>query len=82
MKAIEITQYGGPDVLKPAERPMPEPGAGEVLIRVRAAGVNRPDVFQRTGNYPVPPGLPIFRAWKWPAKSLAAIWRTPITGTA
>ncbi|WP_197386556.1 NAD(P)H-quinone oxidoreductase [Ralstonia pseudosolanacearum] len=56
MRAIEITQYGGPDVLKPAERPMPEPKAGEVLIRVRAAGVNRPDVFQRTGNYPVPPG--------------------------
>lgn len=38
MRAIEITQYGGPDVLKPAERPMPEPKAGEVLIRVRAAG--------------------------------------------
>lgn len=56
MRAIEITQYGGPDVLKPTERPMPEPKAGEVLIRVRAAGVNRPDVFQRTGNYPVPPG--------------------------
>nr|CCA81991.1 hypothetical protein BDB_180031 [blood disease bacterium R229] len=56
MKAIEIAQYGGPEVLKPTERPMPEPKAGEVLIRVRAAGVNRPDVFQRTGNYPVPPG--------------------------
>jgi len=56
MKAIEITQYGGPEVLKLGERPMPEAKAGEVLIRVRAAGVNRPDVFQRTGNYPVPPG--------------------------
>ncbi len=56
MKAIEITQYGGPDVLQLGERPMPETKAGEVLIRVRAAGVNRPDVFQRTGNYPVPPG--------------------------
>ncbi|TIG88937.1 alcohol dehydrogenase catalytic domain-containing protein, partial [Legionella pneumophila] len=56
MKAIEITQYGGPEVLKLGERPMPETKAGEVLIRVRAAGVNRPDVFQRTGNYPVPPG--------------------------
>ena len=56
MKAIEITEYGAPEVLKLGERPMPEPKAGEVLIRVRAAGVNRPDVFQRTGNYPVPPG--------------------------
>jgi len=56
MKAIEITEYGGPKVLKLGERPVPEPKAGEVLIRVRAAGVNRPDVFQRTGNYPVPPG--------------------------
>jgi NADPH2:quinone reductase len=56
MKAIEITQYGGPEVLRLGERPMPEPKAGEVLIRVRAAGVNRPDVFQRMGNYPVPPG--------------------------
>ena len=56
MKAIEITQYGGPEVLQLGERPMPETKAGEVLIRVRAAGVNRPDVFQRTGNYPVPPG--------------------------
>jgi NADPH2:quinone reductase len=56
MKAIEITQYGGPEVLQLGERPMPEAKAGEVLIRVRAAGVNRPDVFQRTGNYPVPPG--------------------------
>ena len=46
MKAIEITQYGGPEVLKPGERPMPEPKTAEVLIRVRAAGVNRPDVFQ------------------------------------
>ncbi len=56
MKAIEITQYGAPEVLKLAERPDPVAGKGEVLIRVAAAGVNRPDVFQRTGNYPVPPG--------------------------
>jgi len=47
MKAIEITQYGGPEVLRLGERPMPEPKAGEVLIRVRAAGVNRPDVSVR-----------------------------------
>ncbi|MBY4895750.1 NAD(P)H-quinone oxidoreductase [Cupriavidus sp. AU9028] len=56
MRAIEIREYGGPDVLQPTERPDPAPGPGEILIRVTAAGINRPDVFQRTGNYPVPPG--------------------------
>jgi putative PIG3 family NAD(P)H quinone oxidoreductase len=56
MTAIEITEPGGPEVLRPAERPMPLPGAGEVLIRVAAAGVNRPDVMQRQGSYPPPPG--------------------------
>jgi NADPH2:quinone reductase len=56
MRAIEITQPGPPDVLKLCERPLPTPGAGEVLIKVHAAGVNRPDVLQRTGNYPVPRG--------------------------
>ena len=56
MICIEISQPGGPEVLKPAERPDPVPGPGEVLIRVAAAGVNRPDVLQRRGNYPPPPG--------------------------
>ena len=56
MRCIEIAEPGGPDVLRPAERPVPRPGQGEVLIRVRHAGVNRPDVLQRTGNYPLPPG--------------------------
>ncbi|GGI21327.1 NAD(P)H-quinone oxidoreductase [Oxalicibacterium faecigallinarum] len=56
MRAIEITQPGPPDVLKLCERPMPEPKAGELLIKVHAAGINRPDVLQRTGNYPVPKG--------------------------
>jgi NADPH:quinone reductase len=56
MKAIEITQYGAPEVLRAGERPDPVAGPGEVLIRVRASGINRPDVLQRTGNYPVPPG--------------------------
>ncbi len=56
MQAIEITHPGAPDVLKICERPMPALKAGEVLIKVHAAGVNRPDVLQRTGNYPVPPG--------------------------
>ncbi|MEO5660243.1 MAG: NAD(P)H-quinone oxidoreductase [Polaromonas sp.] len=56
MRVIEITSFGAPDVLKLAARPDPEAAAGEVLIRVSASGVNRPDVLQRTGNYPVPPG--------------------------
>jgi len=56
MIAIEITSPGEPDVLVPVERPRPVPAAGEVLIKVAAAGVNRPDVFQRRGRYPPPPG--------------------------
>ena len=56
IKAIEITAFGAPEVLQLGERPMPVPGVGELLIRVTASGVNRPDVLQRTGNYPVPPG--------------------------
>jgi len=55
MRAIEISQPGGPEVLRPCERPMPVAGPGEVLIRVHAAGVNRPDVLQRSGSYPPPP---------------------------
>jgi len=56
MIAIEITEPGGPEALKPAARPVPQPGPGEVLVRVSAAGVNRPDVLQRMGNYAPPPG--------------------------
>ena len=56
MKAIEITSPGAPDVLRLADRPDPVAGAGEALIRVTASGVNRPDVLQRKGMYPVPPG--------------------------
>jgi NADPH:quinone reductase len=56
MRAIEIRTFGGPEVLTPVERPMPVPSAGEVLIEVAAAGVNRPDVSQRQGKYPPPPG--------------------------
>ena len=56
MKVFEITSFGAPDVLRPAERAMPVAGAGDVLIEVSASGINRPDVLQRTGNYPVPPG--------------------------
>jgi NADPH:quinone reductase len=58
MTAIDPAQPGGPEVLIPVERPVPVPKAGEVLIRVAAAGVNRPDVLQRKGLYPPPPGAP------------------------
>jgi NADPH2:quinone reductase len=57
MRAIEITHPGPPDVLQLCERPLPVPGPGQVLIKVHAAGINRPDVLQRTGNYPVPKGV-------------------------
>lgn len=56
MTAIEIAKPGDADVLVPASRPVPEPGEGEVLVRVAAAGINRPDVLQRQGNYPPPTG--------------------------
>ena len=56
MIAIEIREPGEPDVLVAVERPNLSPGPGEVLIKVRAAGVNRPDVMQRRGRYPPPPG--------------------------
>lgn len=56
MRAIEITQPGKPEVLQLCERPTPVLKAGEVLIKVHAAGINRPDVLQRLGKYPVPPG--------------------------
>ncbi len=58
MTAIAITRPGGPEVLKPVKLPVPVPGPGQVLVRVRAAGVNRPDVLQRQGAYPPPPGAP------------------------
>ena len=51
MTAIEIREPGPPEVLRPTQRPVPEPGEGEVLIEVAAAGVNRPDVLQRQGHY-------------------------------
>ncbi len=58
MKAIDPAEAGGPEVLVVVDRPVPAPGAGEVLIRVAAAGVNRPDLMQRQGKYPPPPGAP------------------------
>ncbi len=56
MLVVEITEPGGPEVLRMAERPVPRPRRGEVLVRVEAAGVNRPDIMQRLGRYPPPPG--------------------------
>ncbi len=57
MRCVAIREPGGPEVLVPEERPIPEPGPGEVLIRVAAAGVNRPDILQRLGRYAPPPGV-------------------------
>jgi len=58
MTAIGIKAAGGPDMLAPEQRPVPRPGTGEVLVKIAAAGVNRPDVMQRMGLYPPPPGAP------------------------
>jgi NADPH2:quinone reductase len=66
MTFIRIDGAGPPEVLKPARRPVPQPGTGEVLIHVAAAGVNRPDVFQRQGTYPPPAGAP-----DWPGLEVA-----------
>jgi len=71
MKAVEIRGFGAPEVLVLAERPDPRPGAGQVLVRVAASGVNRPDVLQRKGAYAPPPARPICRGWSSRAKS----WR-------
>jgi putative PIG3 family NAD(P)H quinone oxidoreductase len=57
MKAVIITRPGGPEVLEIQERPKPEPGIGQIRVRVRASALNRADVMQRAGNYPVPPGV-------------------------
>lgn len=59
MRAIVITRPGGPDVLEVQERPAPEPGAGQVRVLVRASALNRADILQREGKYPVPPGAPV-----------------------
>ena len=60
MKVVDVPQPGGPEALVLAERPVPEPGRGEVLIKVAAAGLNRADVLQRRGFYPSPPGAPSY----------------------
>lgn len=58
MRAVVITRFGGPEVLEIREVPVPEPGPGEVLVRVHAVGLNRADILQRKGHYPAPPGVP------------------------
>ena len=68
MRIIEVTSPGGPDRLVPAVRPDPAPGAGEVLVRVAAAGVNRADLLQREGRYTPPPGAP-----DWPGLEIAGV---------
>ena len=77
MKAISIAEPGGPAVLRLIDVPVPRPGPSEVLVRVAAAGVNRPDVLQRLGLYPVPPGaspLPGLEA----AGEVAAVGDVPV----
>ncbi|SKA34935.1 NAD(P)H-quinone oxidoreductase [Consotaella salsifontis] len=66
MTVVEIERPGGPEVLKTSRRPLPAPGDGEVLIKVEAAGINRPDALQRVGAYPPPPGAP-----DWPGLEVA-----------
>ena len=78
MKAIEITEFGAPDVLKLAERPRPEPKRGEVLIKVAASGVNRPDVFQRKVRMRRRRVRRICRASRSRARSSAATRPTPL----
>ena len=58
MKAVIITRPGGPEVLELQDRPIPQPGIGQIRVRVRASALNRADILQREGNYPVPPGAP------------------------
>ena len=69
MRVVEIASPGGPEQLRPASRPTPRPGKDEVLIKVAAAGVNRPDVLQRMGVYPPPAEQATFRDWKFRERS-------------
>lgn len=64
MKVIEISQPGEPEVLKLAERPIPTLAPGEILVKVAASGVNRPDVMQRRGQYAPPPGASDIPGWR------------------
>ena len=74
MTAIAIRSPGAPDVLVPEERPVPAPGAGEILVKIAAAGVNRPDVRQRQGNYPPPKGTTDIPGLEVPSLENLASW--------
>jgi hypothetical protein len=73
MTAIEITEPGGPEVLKPTTRPVPRPKENEVLIQIAAAGVNGPDVMQRKGQYAPPPAHQISPVWRFPVWSWPSV---------
>lgn len=68
MKFAAHGSGGGPEVIHMSQCPVPNPAAGEVLVKVAYAGVNRPDCIQRSGRYPPPPGLPPSWAWRFRAK--------------
>lgn len=78
MKAIEIPVFGGANVLSLTERSQPEPQEGEILVRVQAAGINRPDLLQRQGHYPPPPGvtdIPGLEAAGTVIESRSSLWK-------
>src|SRR5213083_1955570 len=80
MTVVEITRPGPPDVLRPARRPVPRPRAGDALIRVAAAGVNYPDLLQRQGRYPPPPGAPDIPGLEVAGEVVAVGEDTPAAG--
>jgi NADPH:quinone reductase-like Zn-dependent oxidoreductase len=69
MKAVLLEGFGGLDVLKVGEVETPRPGEGQVLVKVAATTINRPDLVQREGKYPPPRVIRRFSAWKWPGSS-------------
>ena len=81
MNFIDLPEFGGPEVLVPAEGPVPRPGPGEVLVQVRAAGVNRPDVLQRKGGYNPPPGASPVPGLEIAGEIVADYWKAiPVPG--
>lgn len=78
MMAIDITRHGGPEVLQAIEMPLPKVQGEYLLVKVAAAGVNRPDVFQRQGSYPPPPDASPIRDWK----SRVTLWLSGKTANA
>ena len=68
MRYVDISDHGGPDAMVIRQGPIPDPKQGELLVRVQAAGVNRPDIMQRQGLYPPPPGASPVWVSRWPVK--------------